>query len=188
MDPYYYYFLTSASYVVAIKDLYSKCKTPDWHVSSVGRHAASTLVVGVVSFLIGYDGRMQLNINQTCGLLIKEMSHAESEGSFTSAMFIHVSSWAQRSVPKRGEMEQNFPDWLVSKHWMSSSDFKVMALCFGCSHVPPTPSPRMGKNYQHLSFLQHKKNIVSYLLTMEERMLSPPSRLTHSEWFKSHMP
>lgn len=69
----------------------------DGPVSSVGMYAASMLVVSVVSLLICNDGRRQLNINQTCRLEIKEMSHAESEVSFTSTMFTHVSSWAQGS-------------------------------------------------------------------------------------------
>lgn len=89
--------LPVATYVVTIKYLYSKCKTPNWQVSSIGRYVASTLVVDVILFLTCYDGRRQLNKKQTCWLLIKETAHAESEGSFTSAMFIHVSSWAHGS-------------------------------------------------------------------------------------------
>lgn len=87
---------------------------------------------------------------------------------------------ALRFISICGEMEQNFLDWLESKHRMSSSDFKVMALSVGSSHVLQIPSPKMGKNYQHLSLLQHKKYIISYLLTVAERMFFPSSRLTHS--------
>ena len=178
-----YCFLTSASYIAAIKDLYSKCKTPDWHVSSVGMYAVPTLVVRVVSLLICCDGRRQLNISQTCGQLIKEMSHAVNEGSFTSAMFTHVPSWAQDSeisVSKHSKMEQNFPDRLVSKPGMSSRDFKVMACCFGCSHVPKASICRGWGRINILPSFSTKK---PYFLSSHcGRMYAFPTIKIDSQW------
>lgn len=67
---------------------------------------------------------------------------------------------AQRSVSKCGEMEQNSPDWLLSKHWVSSSDFMLMAFCVCWIMSPMSPHHHahdQGRVSQHLSLLQHKR-------------------------------
>lgn len=82
-----------------------KCKTPGWQVSPIRWYIVFTLVANVILFLICYESRGQLNENQTYWLLVKEVAHAESKGSFPCAMLIHIFSWvsAQSLVSKCGK-------------------------------------------------------------------------------------
>lgn len=85
-----------------------KCKTPGWQVSPIRWYIVFTLVANVILFLICYESRGQLNKTQTYWLLVKEVAHAESKGSFPCALFIHIFSWAsaQRLLSKCGKWKR----------------------------------------------------------------------------------